>query len=538
METAALVAPITGLELFQDRFLTGKDGCVRIFRTQHEDGEFRLEGLRVQRACRGMEWLERARFVIAGFHAVHFVVWDPVRQERLMAVACGGGHRSWSLWPSHTGVWPGRGALVFIKQGAVLTSQPPGEMLGCAGDAGRTGGWSLREGIHGRGIWCVCRLGRIEETGIDSHARTGSSKSYWEVVVTGGEDTSLAVLAINSVSGIIKVLSVLTDHISGVRTATAITRPQGDTLSSLVLSAGGRAQIQCNRLLVAWDRQRLAPYCQVIQVASHRLDAQWEKKRNRHKTVKMDPEIKPTNYLYKLWLFSCFTQFLLLFCCYFSRLFSVNEGENQIDLLWETFYHQRCVLCVATCSLQDDKGNRSRLLLSAATDGNIAVWRLTESLSIPAQNSIPCLVIPAHQSGINSLAVWVEILGQQEDGCLVTVASGGDDGQLTVSTVRAQHPEDGDDDHAAQDNPSNQFQLRFHSQFSIPLAHAASLTALKLLSPGLLVSTSSDQRVCLWRVSGTDISHNGAFQLRNLLSMPVDPSEQHRCVIRLLLKNV
>uniref|UniRef100_A0A3B5L1F6 tRNA (34-2'-O)-methyltransferase regulator WDR6 n=1 Tax=Xiphophorus couchianus TaxID=32473 RepID=A0A3B5L1F6_9TELE len=507
-------------------YSTGKDGCVRIFRTQHEDGEFRLEGLRVQRACRGMEWLERvfileseikkgeelenaigeeqreARFVIAGFHAVHFVVWDPVRQERLMAVACGGGHRSWSLWPSHTGVWPGRGALVFIKQGAVLTSQPPGEMLGCAGDAGRTGGWSLREGIHGRGIWCVCRLGRIEETGIDSHARTGSSKSYWEVVVTGGEDTSLAVLAINSVSGIIKVLSVLTDHISGVRTATAITRPQGDTLSSLVLSAGGRAQIQCNRLLVAWDRQRLAPYCQVIQVASHRLDAQWEKKRNRHKTVKMDPE---SRYMSIEVLQEETGSVLVALSCSDGalRLFSVNEGENQIDLLWETFYHQRCVLCVATCSLQDDKGNR--LLLSAATDGNIAVWRLTESLSIPAQNSIPCLVIPAHQSGINSLAVWVEILGQQEDGCLVTVASGGDDGQLTVSTVRIS------DDHAAQDNPSNQFQLRFHSQFSIPLAHAASLTALKLLSPGLLVSTSSDQRVCLWRVSGTDISHNGAL---------------------------
>ncbi|XP_014887888.1 tRNA (34-2'-O)-methyltransferase regulator WDR6 isoform X1 [Poecilia latipinna] len=534
-------------------YSTGKDGCVRIFRTRREDGEFRLELLRVQRACRGMEWLERvfileseikkgeepenaigeepreARFVIAGFHGVHFVVWDPVRQERLMAVACGGGHRSWSLWPSHTGVWPGRGALVFIKQGAVLTSQPPGEMLGCAGDAGRTGGWSLRDGIHGRGIWCVCRLGRIEETGIDSQAaRTGSSKSYWEVVVTGGEDTSLAVLAINPVSGIIKVLSVLTDHISGVRTATAITRPQGETLSALVLSAGGRAQIQCNRLLVAWDRQRLAPSCQVIQVASHRLDAQWEKKRNRHKTVKMDPESRYMSIEVLQEETGCV---LVALSCSDGalRLFSVNESENQIELLWETFYHQRCVLSVATCSLQDDKGNRSRLLLSAATDGNIAVWRLTESLSVPAQDPsgaaappIPCLVIPAHQSGVNSLAVWVEKLGQQEDGCLVTVASGGDDGQLTVSTVRAHHLEDGEpvgsrgfshtgDDRAAQDNPSNQFQLRLHSQFSIPLAHAASLTALKLLSPGLLVSTSSDQRVCLWRVSSTGISHNGAL---------------------------
>lgn len=160
------------------------------------------------------------------------------------------------------------------------------------------------------------------------------------------------------------------------------------------------------------------------------------------------------------------------------------------------------------------------------------MWDLTESQSISAKNSsgataspIPCLVIPAHQSGINSLAVWAQKLERQEDGCLVTVASGGDDGQLTVSTMRVQYPEEWKvggsrglshisynhtplDSH---DQSPNQFQLHIHSQFSIPLAHAASLTALKLLSPGLLVSTSSDQRVCLWRVSGTGISHSGAL---------------------------
>uniref|UniRef100_A0A3Q2QXU4 tRNA (34-2'-O)-methyltransferase regulator WDR6 n=1 Tax=Fundulus heteroclitus TaxID=8078 RepID=A0A3Q2QXU4_FUNHE len=367
-------------------YSTGKDGCVRIFRVspakpESSHGELHLEVLRVQRACRGMEWLERVlilepevpedvgvegenviggelrenRFVIVGFHAVHFVVWDPVRQERLMAVPCGGGHRSWSLWPSHPGLWSGRGALVFIKQGAVLTSQPPGEMLGCAGEAGRTGGWSLREGIHGRGIWCVCRLGRIEEIGTQS----GDSKTFWEIVVTGGEDTNLAVLAINAASGLVKVLSVITDHISGVRALTATTQAQGEALCALLLSAGGRAQIQCNRLLVVWDRHRLTPSCQVIQVASHRLDIQWERKRNRHKTVKMDPESRRFFCFVSLSLY--FIHLLLIFCYHLSRLFSVSEAENLIDLLWETFYHQRCVLCVATCSLQDDKACGKRV---------------------------------------------------------------------------------------------------------------------------------------------------------------------------------
>lgn len=305
-------------------YSTGRDGCVRVFRVrpvaeENKDG-LQLEVLRVQRACRGMEWLERvlileteiweevgegeqsekvereARFVIAGFQAVHFVVWDPVRQERLLAVPCGGGHRSWSLWPSHKGIWPGHGVLVFIKRGAVLASQPPAEPL----KTRRSDGWSLREGVHGRGIGCVCRMGRIKPVGKVGNSTEGREKptdeGHWEIAVTGGEDTSLTVLAVHPSSGSFKVLSVITDHISSVRSLTVVTRQQADgenqILSALLVSAGGRAQVQCYRLLVSVDMQRRVPTCQVIQVAGHRLDEQWERRRNRHKTVKMDPETR------------------------------------------------------------------------------------------------------------------------------------------------------------------------------------------------------------------------------------------------------
>lgn len=350
-------------------YSTGRDGCVRVFRVQpttpenleenrnnwtgriEEDRrQLQLVVLRVQRACRGMEWLERililppeipvkenedtfrdarddhyktkprftekqevteeeredesreenkqnkgteARFAIVGFHGVHFVIWDPVRQERLLAVLCGGGHRSWCLWPSQKQSWPGYGALVFIKQGIVQTSQPPGEEPNWGGEAAMTGGWVLREGIHGRGIGCVCRLGKIWEAGNDSQTEAERETGRWEIVMTGGEDTSLTILAIQPNSGSIKVLSVITDHISSIRTVTAGTcENQPQAISVLLMSAGGRAQMQCYRLLVSWDGQRLAPLCQVIQVASHRLDDQWERRRNRHKMVKMDPETR------------------------------------------------------------------------------------------------------------------------------------------------------------------------------------------------------------------------------------------------------
>lgn len=167
-------------------------------------------------------------------------------------------------------------------------------------------------------------------------------------------------------------------------------------------------------------------------------------------------------------------------------------------------------------SLAHSLSLRYKLLFSAATDGKIAVWDLTEACSISACTSSnaqfspsPCLEIPAHQSGVNSLAVWVEKLGQQEGGCLVTVASGGDDGQLTVSMIRVQYPQEGQ---ARGSIPlQSRLLLRLHSQYHIPLAHAAPVTALKLLSQGLVVSTSADQRVCLWRVDSASVSHIAAL---------------------------
>lgn len=115
------------------------------------------------------------------------------------------------------------------------------------------------------------------------------------------------------------------------------------------------------------------------------------------------------------------------------------------------------------------------------------------------------------------MAVWTESLEQHEDGCLVTVASGGDDGQLTVTTIRVRYPQGGSQTPESSVPQQTQFQrsdrlsLQVHHQVHVSLAHAAPLTALKLLKSGLLVSTSADQRVCLWRVSSSSVSQCGAL---------------------------
>ncbi|XP_061113907.1 WD repeat-containing protein 6 [Conger conger] len=480
-------------------FSCGRDGSVRELRVEHGS---RLEVLRAERACRGMDWVERVLFLgaeegreaermaVLGFHSVFFEMWDPARQERLLSVACGGGHRSWSYCPRS-------GTLVFVKQGSVLATPASRDPRG-------PDGWGLKPGVHGRGVGCVCRLGRA---------------GPWEVLASGGEDTTLSVLALRPASGDVAVLSVITDHISSVRALAAVPRTDGqtdgreDSLSALLVSAGGRAQLQCYRLLIGGGSQLGPPTCQVIQVASHRLDEQWERRRNRHKTVKMDPE---TRYMSLAVLHDGTAEVLLAVACSDGavRVFSVSEAEGKVQLLWESFHHQRCVLSVAPCCLEDPLGNRRLFVFSGATDGSVALWDMSTLPAWRASSTAdltwngpasPCFTATAHQSGVNSLAVWEELWGEagrekeegaepgEQEAAWMTVASGGDDGQLSVANIRLQFHQ--------REVEGGVVSVQMLSRSTVPLAHAAPLTALQHLGPGLLVSTSPDQRVCLWQLS-------------------------------------
>ncbi|XP_062397068.1 WD repeat-containing protein 6 [Sardina pilchardus] len=505
-------------------YSTGRDGFVRVLVVRGDA----LTVQRAQRAAKGMEWLERvvflqdrtpdrdrsgeveegeggmergsggrgggqqtevrvpaeARFALVGFRSVSFVVWDPARQETLLSVPCGGGHRSWGYGapaPLLSDRCLGAGQLAFIKQGAVLAHYPPTHSRSVA----MTSGQALREGIHGRGVGCLCRLGSL---------------GHWEVLVTGGEDTSVKVLAVSSETGTTRLLSGITDHISSVRALAALRRDpprSSSALSALLFSAGGRAQLQCYRLLIGWEGDAGQPTCQVSQIAGHRLDEQWERKRNRHKTVKMDPE---TRYMCMAVVHDGPDRVLLALACSDGalRLFGVSEHAGTAELLWECFYHQRCVLSLAALHLLSPQGQRCVVVLSAATDGQVCVWDWTSVLALDeGQNwqgpTEPCFAVPVHQSGVNGLCVWEEPEAGSRDGRLLSVASGGDDGQLCVLLLRATFPPRPPEGAAA-------FALELLSRWSEPLAHAAPLTALRVIDRSLIVSTSSDQRVCVWSV--------------------------------------
>ncbi|NXI39690.1 WDR6 protein, partial [Galbula dea] len=469
-------------------YSTGRDG---VYRQLHLQGQ-QLEVLQKHRPCKGLQWIEELRFtldgdlLVLGFHADNFVVWSSRIGENLHCIPCGGGHRSWSYCSS-----PSAEAFAFIRCGDVMLYQ-------CEAEPHEQ--QVLLESLHGREITCVRHLGTVKVPG----------HTACDVFVTGSEDTTVCILMLSEHSRTVMPLTRLSDHISSVR-ALALARPMGPGdegfgdkgLSTLLFSAGGRAQIECYRLLCAGDPgSKSAMACHVVHVASHRLDEHWERKKNRHKLVKMDPETRymslsvvpgtSTEKLLTPW------NFLAAACSDGSvRVFGLLEASRKLVLVAESFHHQRCVLKVEAFLHVRAGGERRHFLCSAATDGSVAFWDITSPIADvvdtlhradgemqPLALGTPLLTIMAHSCGVNSLHIHETPEGRY------LVASGSDDGSIHVCLLEVAL----DGDRAAGGTC-----LRILERVARPCAHAAHVTGIWLLQPDLLLSASVDQRLTLWR---------------------------------------
>lgn len=255
-----------------------------------------------QKACRGMNWVAGLRMVpdgsmvILGFHANEFVVWSPRSHEKLHIVNCGGGHRSWAFSDTEAAM-----AFAYLKDGEVMLYRALG---GCIRP-----NVILREGLHGREITCVKRVGTLtlgpefEVPNLehpDSLEPGSEGPGLTDIVITGSEDTTVCVLALPTTTGSAHALTSVCNHISSVRALAVwgVGTPGGpqDTrpgLTAQVVSAGGRAEIHCFSIMVTPDAStpsRLA--CHVMHLSSHRLDEYWDRQRNRHRMIKVDPETR------------------------------------------------------------------------------------------------------------------------------------------------------------------------------------------------------------------------------------------------------
>ncbi|RMB98939.1 hypothetical protein DUI87_24484 [Hirundo rustica rustica] len=461
-------------------YSTGRDGVYRQLRLQEQQ----LEVLQKHRPCKGLQWIEELRFaldgdlLVLGFHADNFVVWSSRTGENIHCIPCGGGHRSWSYCSS-----PLAEVFAFIKSGDVMLYHRAAEP--CEQQV-------LLPSLHGREITCVRRLGAVQV----------ASRATFNVFVTGSEDTTACVLVLSENSRAAVPLARLSDHISSVRTLALAMGPGDEGLSALLFSAGGRAQIECYRLLCSGDTaSESAVACQVTHVASHRLDKHWERKKNRHKLVKMNPETRymslsvvpgtSTKQLPTPW------KFLAAACSDGSvRIFGLLEAAQKLVLVAESFHHQRCVLKVEAFLHTWAGGERRHLLCSAATDGSIAFWDITGPImdAVDALHraegemqllalAAPLVTIMAHSCGVNSLHIRETPEGRY------LVASGSDDGSIHVCLLEVA---------LGRGEAAAGTSLQVLERVSRPCAHAAHVTGIRVLRPDLLLSASVDQRLTLW----------------------------------------
>uniref|UniRef100_A0A803YHE1 tRNA (34-2'-O)-methyltransferase regulator WDR6 n=1 Tax=Meleagris gallopavo TaxID=9103 RepID=A0A803YHE1_MELGA len=236
----------------------------------------------------------------------------------------------------------------------------------------------------------------------------------------------------------------------------------------------------------------------VTHLASHRLDEHWDRMKNRHKLVKMDPETR-----YMSLSVVCGTNseqlpvpctFLVAACSDGSvRLFVLLEAAQKLLLVAESFHHQRCVLKVEAFLHTWAEEERKHLLCSAATDGSIAFWDITTALCtavlteplLPALGT-PLLTVMAHSCGVNSLHIQELPKGR------FLVASGSDDGSIHVCLLEVTQ---------GGDEAKPETCLHILERVARPCTHAAHVTGIRVLRPDLVLSASVDQQLTLWRLS-------------------------------------
>nr|XP_032822325.1 WD repeat-containing protein 6 [Petromyzon marinus] len=571
-------------------YSTGRDGVYRTTAVAARPGRgLRLVALSAHRPAQRADWLERLlliddaapstadvnvdsdarepRVVVLGFRSRNFVAICERTGRLLASVPCGGGHRSWAYQQDSRGPQLGPRALAYIKAGRV-----------CLCRSGRRSRDHfqpvLREGLHGREVTCVRYLGdglivtASEDTTVrvsrlpvphdlrdPRDPRDPCDPDLVTLLTLREHVSSVKVLAIADCAALLGTSSdgrsvtmppvAAAAGVTGGPRTPLLAQPKPDAavqrcrgFSRLLFSAGGRAELRCCRITVAPG----GTACHVESLAAHRLDAQWERRRDRHRFVKADPE---TRYMCVCVVGpSVGTRGVHLVAAACSdayvRLFAFEERARSLELLAESDTLQRCVLCVDSVDLGSNLGGRRCVLLaSGATDGTVAFWDVGRFVggqpsasaepggtSQPADLGTPCGAFRVHQSGVSCVRVQL-VDNDHGDGRhhhRLLVVSGGDDGAISMVTISVDTP-------GGRAPPV----LCSLASVSVDHAHAAQVTAVAVLpisvptpprqdaiAEATVAAVSADQRLSLWRLVAVATGAGTAEPLVSCLSHVAD----------------
>lgn len=369
--------------------------------------------------------------VLYGFRGRDFVIWNETRREELATIECGGAHRTFQLTCSKS--IPGRYRFAFTKTSKLFIS---------SSDQLRHE-W-IKGGIHGREI------------------RSLSSNGHY--IATGAEDTTIRIWeyqpAGQGAQADLRCVAAMKTHVTGLQKLAWL----GDDY--LFSSAG-------NEEFFVWRVQNLESDYKGLAVVCEGVFA--DKSADADLRI-MDFDVCKSSNGDGIIVTMGFSNSML-------RTYRYTSDGGRFELLAKGTYTGACLTQTRHLSMR----NQLPLLLTASTDGHLALWR-TEPDEGAQHKYVLERVVPLHQNSIKSLDMMKSGQGYH-------VFTGGDDNSVGV-TLLGQISRNTDD-----------ASWTYLKRSIVRKAHAAAIAGVLLVRRGtelLGVSVSNDQRVKLWSIASSE----------------------------------
>ena len=370
-------------------------------------------------------WFSGADLYLYGFKSKNFMVWNETKQYEITSVECGGAHRSYGYSPKQSG--EGAGYFIYTKASKLyLHSQSkPSHRI-------------IKPGGHGREMKACA----VSDEGL---------------IATGAEDTAIRIWRYGKQ---FDCLAVVQRHTTGIQHL--------QWHGSYLFSSGG------NEEFFIWAVESI-PGFGIGVVCEATCPDQSEEKDLRIMSFDVSEAIRSD---------SVSNSKLLISLAYSDSTIRVYTYAKQdgFHLIAKGRYTSSCLMQLRHLEV----GKQELFFLTAATDGNLAVWKTGVQANPSNEESDSTLTLLSshrvHQSSVKSLDVT-------RKGNRIMVATGGDDNALAVTVYEQLH-----------EKPKSVI---------LRSAHAAAITGLSFVSrpssgdveDGLRIATSgNDQRVKEWSV--------------------------------------
>ena len=461
---------------------------------------------------------------VYGFRSRNFVVWNETRQQEIFSVECGGAHRSWSFCPNETGggtfVWTQAGKTHMYRQ----------EAPACQ---------IVKTGSHGREIKAAA-IAPSQAQQLGEH-----SKNDLQLFATGAEDTCIRLWHYSLSRKTFHHLTTIDRHSTGVQ------HLQFSPYGNFLLSSGGAEELHL------WQIHHDVPLVRVgvtleatVPRSEHAVDLRitsFDVREDHPSSSHADLDFADSRNLRGLVIAAVYSD--SSFRVFKYAYPSTAHGGGAIFTLHAGIYDANCltqiILLPTVLSHVDD----SKSAITAGTDGHIAIWSLSKPSDISDSVMTPQMKIKVQQNSIKAMLV-VPLHSDHENPCRFLTITAGDDNALGLTLLsnievntsesdlhRQQQPRSETANtsnvkperkiktknnrlrlSASSPTPAPASQIRAcpyeHETLLLPIAHAASITALALLSSCLknqrqtilFASTGNDQVVRIWKVD-IDLGH-------------------------------